>query len=78
MCFDKIDNISMKYALEKGLPIYLINLEKYKEKDQTVSKDENSAPKIDLSIIDKSSDNLVLEEVSMEGDFNSAPKHIHK
>ena len=78
LCFDKIDNISMKYALEKGLPIYLINLEKYKEKDQTVSKDENSAPKIDLSIIDKSSENLVLEEVSMEGDFNSAPKHIHK
>lgn len=78
LCFDKIDNISMKYALEKGLPIYLINLEKYKERNQPVSKDENVAHKIDLSIVDKSSENLALEEISMKSDSNSAPKHIHK
>lgn len=80
LCFNIIDNISMQYALEKNIPIHLVNLNMYKGRNQSVS--ENSDNKKDISDLQKEEEHLLqLKDMLAEksiNDLEREPQHIHK
>lgn len=80
LCFNIIDNISMQYAIEKNIPIYLVNLNMYKGRNQLIP--ENSDNKKDISDLQKDKEYLLqLKDILTEksiNDLESESQHIHK
>lgn len=80
LCFNKIDNISMQYAIEKNIPIYLVNLNMYKGRETIFS--ENNDNKKSINDLKKEKECLLqLQDMLTEesiNDINSESQHIHR